>query len=58
MPTDNELYNILQPIRAEQILWHACQHIDVFSRGSLEPEQADLDAIAILRHAYFSLEVR
>lgn len=40
---------------AQLTLHHACQHIDVFSRGGLTPTKADSDAIDILRKAIATL---
>ncbi len=52
---EEKLYEELQPIRAEQILWNACQHIDVFARGNWTPTVGDREAIEILRKARRSL---
>lgn len=51
MPTIDELYEALKPMRARQILWNACQHIDVFARGMRPATAGDVLAIGILRSA-------
>jgi len=56
MQRHSKLSGPLTSTEAERFLWHACQHIDVFSRGNMTPTQGDLDAIYILRAAINQLQ--